>query len=224
VTRKTPVHYTELRGLKIDNDRPSQFKVALIDCGVKYNIVRMLVEAGCDVTVFPASTKSEDLISGRFDGIVVSNGPGDPEVVTYTIDCIKDLIKGRLAIMGICLGHQLLAHAFGAKTYKLMFGHHGANHPVKNVDTAGVEITSQNHGFAVDEASAIKAGFQVTHVNLNDNTIEGIAHRSYPAFAVQYHPEASPGPHDSRYLFEKFTKMMTEVRAGKPLSLRENSI
>ncbi len=215
VSRVTPTHYTQLENFNYSNSVEPKFKVALIDCGAKYNIVRLLITSGCDVTIFPAFSTAEEIASGRFDGIVVSNGPGDPEVVTCTIETIKGLVKKGLPIFGICLGHQLLAHAFGASTYKLKFGHHGANHPVKNLSNGHVEITSQNHGFAVDEQSAIKAGFEITHINLNDSTIEGISHRHYPAFAVQYHPEASPGPHDSRYLFNKFTSAMAVMKGLK---------
>lgn len=185
-----------------------RWKVALLDYGVKYNIVRSLVANGCDVTIFPAFAKSDDVLAFKPDGICLSNGPGDPAAVTYAIECVKNLLGAGLPIFGICLGHQILSLALGAKVYKLKFGHHGANHPVKNLATGKIEITSQNHGFAVDGDSLDKIGVAITHINLNDQTIEGFAHKSRPVFSVQYHPEASPGPHDANYLFGKFCKMM----------------
>lgn len=209
VSRKEVTHYSKIKGLN-HNDIKFKFKVALLDCGVKYNIVRLLVEAGCDTTIYPANVSADAILSGWYNGVVLSNGPGDPEAVHYTIECVRNLIKHQVPLFGICLGHQILSLAFGAKTYKLKFGHHGANHPVKNLVTGKVEITSQNHGFSAEENSLTKAGFEVTHVNLNDLTVEGVRHKNYPAFSVQYHPEASPGPHDSRYLFEKFTSAMSE--------------
>ncbi len=181
---------------------PFKYRVAVVDCGVKYNIVRSLVRMGCDVTVFPASTPGKDLEG--FDGVCLSNGPGDPAVVTYTIDAVKELLRKERPIFGICLGHQILGLALGAKTFKLQFGHHGANHPIKRLSDGKVEITSQNHGFAVEEKSLQEAGGEVTHINLNDGAVEGLRHRSLPVFSVQYHPEAAPGPHDARYLFDQF--------------------
>ena len=188
--------------------KKGRHKVALFDCGAKWNIVRLLAESGCDVTVYPASTPAEVVLKEKPDGVFLSNGPGDPAVVTYLIDTMKKILKKDIPTFGICLGHQILGLALGAKTYKLKFGHHGANHPVKRTETGQVEITSQNHGFAVDEKSLPGTGIEITHVNLNDGTIEGFKHKSMPAFCVQYHPEAAPGPHDSRYLFEHFTKLM----------------
>ncbi len=187
---------------------PPTWRVALIDCGAKWNIVRLLAEHGCDVTVFPAHAKASDLVSQKFDGVVLSNGPGDPGAVTYTIETVKDLVTKEMPLFGICLGHQILGLALGARVYKLKFGHHGANHPVKEVATGKVEITSQNHGFAVDDSTCGGAGIEVTHVNLNDGTVEGFRHKSLPVFSVQYHPEAAPGPHDSRYLFNQFIKSL----------------
>jgi carbamoyl-phosphate synthase small subunit len=192
--------------------RPAKFHVVAIDCGIKQNILRNLVEAGCRVTVLPPDTPADKILAGRPDGLFLSNGPGDPEPVTYTIDMLR-AVMGKLPIFGICLGCQLLGLALGAKTYKLKFGHRGANQPVLNTTTGRVEITSQNHGFAVDEDSLVKAGGLVTHVNLNDKTVEGFVHGTLPIFAVQYHPEASPGPHDAAYLFDCFVR---EMETGKP--------
>jgi len=183
------------------------FKVVAIDCGAKLNILRNLVECGCDVRVVPANTSPEEILEAKPDGLFVSNGPGDPSAVTYTIETLGKL-AGRVPIFGICLGHQMLACAIGAKTYKLKFGHRGCNHPVRNEATGKVEITSQNHGFAVDAESITATGAKVTHINLNDNTVEGYTHTDKALFTVQYHPEASPGPHDATYLFDCFRSMM----------------
>jgi len=185
---------------------PFKHKVAVVDCGVKFNIVRSLVAMGCDVTVYPADTPSREL--EKYDGVCLSNGPGDPEAVTYAIESVKGLLKKEKPIFGICLGHQILGLALGAKTYKLKFGHHGANHPIRNEITKKVEITSQNHGFAVEAKSLEAAGGEVTHINLNDGAVEGLRHKSLPVFSVQYHPEAAPGPHDASYLFHQFLKNM----------------
>ncbi|MCD4830975.1 MAG: glutamine-hydrolyzing carbamoyl-phosphate synthase small subunit [Anaerohalosphaeraceae bacterium] len=184
-----------------------KYNVAAIDFGIKQNILRMLVSCGCNVTVYPAGTSAEDILAKKPDGVFLSNGPGDPEPVDYAIETIKKLL-GKVPIFGICLGHQLLGLAMGGKSFKLKFGHHGANHPVKHLCTDKIEITSQNHGFCIDPDSLKDKDVRVTHINLNDNTLEGFACNNTPAFAVQYHPEASPGPHDSAYLFEKFTSMM----------------
>ncbi len=180
--------------------------VAAYDFGIKRNILRLLTGMGMEVTVFPASAPAEAVIGRNFDGVFLSNGPGDPEAVVYAAEAVKKLATWK-PVFGICLGHQILGLAFGAHTYKLKFGHHGSNHPVKN-PSGDVEITSQNHNFAVEAGSAEKAGFEITHLNLNDGTVEGMRHRDLPAFSVQYHPEASPGPHDSLYLFREFIKMM----------------
>lgn len=182
-------------------------KVIAYDFGIKHNILRKLSSYGCEVTVVPAFTPAEEIIQRKPDGVFLSNGPGDPEGISYAIKTVRRLI-GLRPIFGICLGHQILALALGAKTFKLKFGHHGANHPVKNLITGRIEITAQNHGFAVDKSSLKEAGLILTHLNLNDNTVEGIRHEDYPLFSVQYHPEASPGPHDSDYLFEKFIELM----------------
>ena len=174
-------------------------KVAAIDFGVKYNILRLLEDHDCNVTVFPAATSATEIFDFQPDGVFLSNGPGDPAAVKYGISTVRDIL-GRIPIFGICLGHQILAIALGAKTYKLKFGHRGINHPVKNLKTNEIEITSQNHGFAVDITSLPKNVIS-THINLNDSTSEGIECKELSAFSVQYHPESSPGPHDSRYLF-----------------------
>jgi carbamoyl-phosphate synthase small subunit len=184
-------------------------RVVAYDFGIKQNILRLLVDYGCDVTVVPAKTFAEDILALKPHGVFLSNGPGDPEPITYAVANIKKLL-GRVPIFGICLGHQLCGLALGGKTFKLKFGHHGSNHPVKNLRTQKVEITAQNHGFCVDPESLPSSDVEVTHVNLNDHTNEGMRHRSLPLFSVQYHPEASPGPHDARYLFDDFIALMNE--------------
>ncbi len=188
------------------------FKVVAIDCGAKMNILRNLVECGCNVHVVPATATAKEILAAKPDGVFVSNGPGDPAAVTYTIETLKGLV-GKVPIFGICLGHQMLALALGAKTYKLKFGHRGCNQPVRNEATGKVEITSQNHGFAVDAESLKATGATVTHMNLNDNTVEGFTHADKALFSVQYHPEASPGPHDATYLFDCFRDMMETGKA-----------
>jgi carbamoyl-phosphate synthase small subunit len=191
-----------------------KFRVVAYDFGIKQNILRLLVDRNCHVTVVPASTSAEQVLAHRPDGVFLSNGPGDPEPITYAVESIRNLL-GKVPIFGICLGHQLCGLALGGKTYKLKFGHHGSNHPVKNLLTGQVEITAQNHGFVVDPESLPRDQVEITHVNLNDQTNEGMRHRTLPLFSVQYHPEASPGPHDSHYLFERFTDMMQEHRSAK---------
>ena len=186
-------------------DRPGYFVVAY-DFGIKRNILRGLAESGCRVKVVPASTPAEEVLALNPDGIFLSNGPGDPDAVPYAKENVQKLL-GKKPIFGICLGHQIMGLALGGKTYKLKFGHHGGNQPVMDLITKKVEITAQNHGFAVD-ADSLKDAAVVTHVNLNDNTVEGLAHKEMPIFSVQYHPESSPGPHDASYLFKRFIDMM----------------
>ncbi len=188
-----------------------RFRVVAYDFGMKRNILRMLARSGCDVTVVPATTKARDALALRPDGVFLSNGPGDPEPCHYAIEAARELIE-EVPVFGICLGHQILGLACGGKTFKLKFGHRGANHPVRNVKTGQVEITSQNHGFAVDPDLFSNPEFELTHINLNDGTVEGFRHRDQPVFSVQYHPEASPGPHDSHYLFREFVVEMASRR------------
>ncbi|MBW1895627.1 MAG: glutamine-hydrolyzing carbamoyl-phosphate synthase small subunit [Deltaproteobacteria bacterium] len=188
-----------------------RFRVVALDCGMKFNIAECLARRGCDVTVVPAHTTANEIKALSPHGIVLSNGPGDPEPISYAVETIKRLIPD-YPIFGICLGHQLLGLALGGKTYKLKFGHRGANHPVKNLLTGKVEITSQNHGFCVDIDSIKDPDVEITHINLNDQTLEGIRHRKLPVFSVQYHPEASPGPHDADYLFDEFIGLMDNGR------------
>jgi carbamoyl-phosphate synthase small subunit len=186
-----------------------RFNVVAYDFGIKQNILRRLVHSGCKVTVVPALTSAEDILALKPDGVFLSNGPGDPEPLIPQIDNVRRLI-GKTPIFGICLGHQILGLALGGRTYKLKFGHRGANHPVINKLTQRVEITSHNHGFAVEPDSLNPSDIDITHVNLNDQTLEGFRHRREPVFCVQYHPEAAPGPHDSHYLFDDFTKLMAD--------------
>jgi carbamoyl-phosphate synthase small subunit len=185
-----------------------RFRVVAFDSGIKQNILRQLSSLGCGVTVVPARTPAEAVLEMKPHGIFLSNGPGDPEAVPYLVESVRGLV-GRTPIFGICLGNQILGLALGGKTYKLKFGHHGANHPVRDLATGRVEITAQNHGFSVDPASVAKLGLDETHVNLNDGTSEGMRHRELPIFSVQYHPEASPGPHDAHYLFHRFIDLMS---------------
>jgi len=188
-----------------------RFHVVAYDYGIKQNILRRLVQVGCRVTVVPARTSADDVLARKPDGVFLSNGPGDPEPLQTQVDNVRKLI-GKTPIFGICLGHQILGLAVGGRTYKLKFGHRGANHPVINKVTNKVEITSHNHGFAVDPDSLNTNEVEITHMNLNDQTLEGFRHRSHPVFCVQYHPEAAPGPHDSHYLFDDFVKLMAGER------------
>ena len=190
-------------------DGQKQMHVVAYDFGIKQNILRMLTRENCRVTVVPAQTPAADVLAMNPDGVFFSNGPGDPEPLDYAQQNVRDL-AGKTPLFGICLGHQIFGLALGGKTYKLKFGHHGANHPIKNLDTGKVEITSQNHNYAVDPETLDAGAVAVTHVNLNDHTVAGLKHREHPLFSVQYHPEASPGPHDSHYLFKDFRKMMED--------------
>ena len=187
----------------------TKYKVVALDCGIKQNILRLLRSHGCAVTVVPVKTTAKAILAMKPDGVFLSNGPGDPSAVTPAIETTKELL-GKVPIFGICLGHQILCLALGGTTYKLKFGHRGANHPVKNKDTRCIEITSQNHGFCVDLDSMKHMDVELTHINLNDNTLEGLRCNNLKAFSVQYHPEASPGPHDSAYLFQTFLDLMNE--------------
>jgi carbamoyl-phosphate synthase small subunit len=201
-------------------ERGDGLHVVAIDCGAKNNILRHFIERGIKVTVLPPETPAAEVLKHNPDGVFVSNGPGDPAVLDYAVNPLKGVLKESIPTFGICLGHQLLGRAIGAETYKLKFGHRGGNQPVKNLDTGRVEITSQNHGFAVDQVSLEKHGGVVTHMNLNDGTVEGFRHKDLPVFSVQYHPEASPGPHDASYLFDAFVEMMKTKKAptGKRLA------
>jgi carbamoyl-phosphate synthase small subunit len=192
-----------------DSEVRKHHHVVAYDFGIKHNILRMLTREGCRVTVVPAETTADEVLGLKPDGVFLSNGPGDPEPVDYAVQAIREMM-GRVPVFGICLGHQLCGLALGGKTYKLKFGHHGGNHPVRNNTTGKVEITAHNHNFAVDPDSINANEVELTHVDLNDNTLEGLRHKTLPLFSVQYHPEAAPGPHDSHYLFRDFRKMMEE--------------
>ena len=191
------------------NAKERKLHVVAYDFGIKHNILRMLTRENCRVTVVPAETSADDVLGLKPDGVFLSNGPGDPEPVDYAVRAIREML-GRLPVFGICLGHQLAGLALGGRTYKLKFGHHGGNHPVRNNATGKVEITAHNHNFAVDPDSINANEVELTHVDLNDQTLEGLRHKTLPLFSVQYHPEAAPGPHDSHYLFRDFRQMMEE--------------
>ena len=217
VTSKKPYKWDKpaVDVLKPPATKPKpKYKVVAYDFGIKQNILRLLISHGCDVQVVPAFTSAKEVLAKKPDGVFLSNGPGDPAAVTYAVESTRQLL-GKVPIFGICLGHQILGLALGGKTYKLKFGHRGANHPVKNLETNQVEITSQNHGFCVDINSLKDKGVELTHINLNDNTLEGFRCKRLSAFCVQYHPEASPGPHDSQYLFRTFTDLMSQRKKAK---------
>ena len=192
------------------DDADSSFNIVVLDCGLKYTILRMMRGHGCRVTAVPCTMSADEILDLKPDGIILSPGPGNPEVLDYIVDTVKKLI-GRKPIMGICMGNQLIARAFGAQTFKLKFGHRGANHPVKDLSDGRIHITAQNHGYATDP-DTLKGGLEVSHINLNDGTVEGLRHRELPIFSIQYHSEASPGPLDNTYLFEKFLEMVRELK------------
>lgn len=219
VSTKEPYSWTEAISPVSPSERiapaaETRHKVVAYDFGLKRNILRRLAQNGCDLTVVPAGTTAEDVLSLRPDGVFLSNGPGDPEPLEHQAAQVRQMI-GRVPLFGICLGHQILGLALGGKTYKLKFGHRGGNHPVLNKRTNKVEITAQNHGFAVDPDSLNQNDIDLTHINLNDQTLEGLWHKQHPLFCVQYHPEAAPGPHDSQYLFDDFSKLMTDWKASQ---------
>ena len=211
VTTAEPFDWTEADvgeyGIKTAAREGRRLKIAAYDFGMKWNILRRLTSHGCDVRVYPATTPAAELLATKPDGVFLSNGPGDPAPLTYAIENAKAIVASGVPTFGICLGHQILGLALGGKTFKLKFGHRGGNHPVKNHATGKIEITSQNHGFAVDPAS-LPADVEVTHTNLYDGTVEGLRHKTQPVFSVQYHPEAAPGPHDADYLFDDFIRLI----------------
>jgi carbamoyl-phosphate synthase small subunit len=198
-------------GIALEKRTTRRMKIAAYDYGMKWNILRRLSAHGCDVRVYPAATPAAELLATRPDGVFLSNGPGDPAPLSYAVDNARTLVASNVPVFGICLGHQILGLAMGGSTFKLKFGHRGANHPVKKLADGKIEITSQNHGFAVDPAS-LADDVEVTHLNLYDGTIEGLRHKTQPVFCVQYHPEASPGPHDADYLFEDFLTLIEGTR------------
>jgi carbamoyl-phosphate synthase small subunit len=191
-------------------EQDARYRVSVLDCGVKYNILRELAKLGVRTTVFPATASAGDLLADDPDGVFLSPGPGDPQLLGYAVETVRAVVASEKPIMGICLGNQLLGCAFGGQTFKLPFGHRGANHPVKDLPTGRVVITSQNHGYAIDAASINDPDVEVTQINLNDGTVEGLRHKNLPIFSIQYHPEASPGPTDSKFFFERFLRMIEE--------------
>ena len=203
----------EYRWGVLAGDKVARYRVLVYDYGLKYNILRLLESRGCEVLVVPAETPAKEMLNANIDGILLSPGPGDPLLLDYLVENTKTLL-GQIPIMGICLGHQIAARALGAKTFKLKFGHRGGNHPVKDLDTGRIFITSQNHGYAID-ASTLDDGCKVSHVNLNDNTVEGLIHSQIPLISIQYHSEASPGPRDNEYMFDRFLGLMEAHKIGK---------
>ena len=191
-------------------DSPPKYHIVILDCGLKYNILRILNHLGCSVTAVPCTTSAGEILALKPDGILLSPGPGNPELLDYVVATVKHLI-GKKPIMGICLGNQLIARAFGARTFKLKFGHRGGNHPVRELATGRIHITAQNHGYTVDP-DTLRDGLEVTHINLNDGTVEGLKHKELPIFAIQYHSEASPGPLDNTYLFDRFLEIVRESK------------
>ena len=208
VSTKSIYKWTD--SLKIRETSPETLKILVSDYGLKYNILRILKTKGCEIQVFPSDATADELLEREPDGIMLSPGPGDPNLIDYTVQTTKDLL-GRVPIMGICLGNQILGRAIGAKTYKLKFGHRGANHPVKELSTGRIHITAQNHGYAIDPES-LSSEAQITHLSMNDETVEGIRHRSLPAMSIQYHSEASPGPLDNEYIFNSFLEMIEDSK------------
>jgi carbamoyl-phosphate synthase small subunit len=206
VTTKKPYRWQSTASSK-------KYHVVVVDCGLKYNIIRILNRLGCDVTVVPCTTSAKEILALKPDGIILSPGPGNPDIPDYVVENIKQFVDKK-PIMGICLGNQLIARAFGGRNFKLKFGHRGGNHPVRELATGRVYITAQNHGYAID-ADTLKNGLEVTHINVNDGTVEGLRHKQLPVFAIQYHSEASPGPWDNTYLFDKFLKMIKKSKEKK---------
>lgn len=206
--RKRPEGTPGLCNIESPEEKSSRYRVAVLDCGLKYNILRQLANRGCSVTVFPCTASAPEILETQPDGVLLSPGPGNPELLDYAVDTVRGL-AGKQPIMGICLGNQLIAMAFGGKTFKLKFGHRGGNHPVKELATGHTHITAQNHGYAVD-ADCLPKELEITHINLNDNTVEGLRHKYLPMFSIQYHSEDFPGPLDSRYLFDNFIDMIKE--------------
>ncbi len=217
VTSRTPAAYREGKHSPftptLGSGEGTRFRVAALDSGIKTNILRYLDRIGCDVTVHPAHATAEQILADKPDGVFLSNGPGDPEALPGEIAAVRAVARLGVPVFGICLGHQLVALALGARTYKMKFGHHGGNHPVQDLATGKIEITTQNHGYAVEPDSLAGTGLAVTHKNLFDGTIEGLRHESLPVFTVQYHPEGGPGPHDSLYLFDRFRELLVSKRA-----------